>query len=58
MYSVIPIEAAAPALVIVGALMIRQVRRARGIHPLMWAVAVLFVGYFAEGAIGSWLDAR
>lgn len=103
LYSVIPIEAAAPALVVVGALMIRQVRdidfgdfavalpafltivvmpftysiangvgagfiswvllhvvtgRARVIHPLMWAVAVLFVGYFAEGAIGSWLGVR
>jgi AGZA family xanthine/uracil permease-like MFS transporter len=94
LYSVIPIEAAAPALVVVGALMVAQVReidftdfvialpafltivvmpftysiangvgvgfisrvllhlvtgRARGIHPLMWIVAVLFAVYFSIG---------
>ena len=92
LYEVVPVEAAAPALVIVGALMIGGVRdvewsdfsvalpvfltivvmpftysiangigagfiswvllrsatgRARGIHPLMWVVAVAFVLYFA-----------
>jgi AGZA family xanthine/uracil permease-like MFS transporter len=96
LYSVVPIEAAAPALVVVGALMIRQITeidfrefsaglpafltivvmpftysiangigagfisyvllrlasgRGRKIHPLMWAVAVAFVGYFAVGPI-------
>jgi AGZA family xanthine/uracil permease-like MFS transporter len=100
LYSVIPIEAAAPALVIVGALMVGQVReidfsdltvalpafltivmmpftysiangvgagfiswvllhvvtgRRRGIHPLMWVVAVLFVLYFAPGPFASLL---
>ncbi len=89
---VVPSEAAAPALVIVGALMISQIRtlewddmslvipafltialmpftysitngigagvvsyvllraaagRARGIHPLMWVISVLFLVYFA-----------
>lgn len=94
LYAVIPIEAAAPALVVVGALMVAQVReidftdfvialpaflaivvmpftysiangvgvgfiswvllhlatgRARGMHPLMWIVAVLFALYFFVG---------
>ncbi|WP_219413312.1 NCS2 family permease [Pseudonocardia nigra] len=96
LYSIVPIEAAAPALVIVGALMMRQITgidftefrvalpafltivvmpftysiangigagfvayvvlaaatgRARIIHPLMWVVAVAFVGYFAVGPL-------
>ncbi|MDG3014896.1 NCS2 family permease [Speluncibacter jeojiensis] len=96
LYAVVPIEAAAPALVVVGALMIGQVRdidfssfqvalpafltivvmpftysiangigvgfiawvathtaagRARDVHPLMWAVALAFVAYFAVGPI-------
>jgi AGZA family xanthine/uracil permease-like MFS transporter len=96
LYQVVPIEAAAPALVIVGALMMLQIKdidfadfsiglpafltivvmpftysitngigagfvsyvvlrgvtgRARGIHPLMWIVAALFVIYFAFGPI-------
>jgi AGZA family xanthine/uracil permease-like MFS transporter len=96
LYQVVPIEAAAPALVIVGALMMLQIKdidfadfsiglpafltivvmpftysitngigagfvsyvvlrgvtgRARGIHPLMWIIAALFVIYFAFGPI-------
>lgn len=96
LYSVVPIEAAAPALVIVGALLMRQITeigftdfrvalpafltivvmpftfsiangigagfisyvllaaaagRARAVHPLMWVVAVAFVGYFAVGPL-------
>jgi adenine/guanine/hypoxanthine permease len=96
LYSIVPVEAAAPALVIVGALMVRQISeidftefrvalpafltiavmpftysiangigagfityvllavgtgRARTVHPLMWVVAVAFVGYFAVGPI-------
>ena len=96
LYSVVPIEAAAPALVIVGALMMRQIvdidfmdfrialpafltivvmpftysiangigagfisyvvlaavsGKAKTVHPLMWVVAVAFVGYFAVGPI-------
>ncbi len=96
LYSIVPIEAAAPALVVVGALMMRQVvdiefaefrvalpafltivvmpftysiangigagfisyvvlaaatGRARTVHPLMWLVAVAFVGYFAVGPL-------
>ena len=96
LYEVVPIEAAAPALVIVGALLMRQITeidfadfrialpafltivvmpftysiangigagfisyvvlaaatgRARTVHPLMWVVAVAFVGYFAVGPI-------
>lgn len=96
LYSVIPLEAAAPALVIVGALMMLQIKeidfadfsiglpafltivvmpftysiangigagfvsyvllraftgRARGIHPLMWIIAVAFAVYFAIGPI-------
>lgn len=96
LYSIVPIEAAAPALVIVGALMMRQIvdidfmdfrialpafltiivmpftysiangigagfisyvflaavsGRAKTVHPLMWVVAVAFVGYFAVGPI-------
>jgi len=98
LYEVVPIEAAAPALVVVGALMMRQVRdidftdfsvalpafltivvmpftysiangigagflscvllrsatgQARQVHPLMWVVAVAFLGYFAVGPIES-----
>jgi AGZA family xanthine/uracil permease-like MFS transporter len=96
LYSVVPIEAAAPALVVVGALIMRQISaidfgdfpvalpafltiivmpftysiangigagfisyvvlaagtgRARTVHPLMWVVAVAFVGYFAVGPL-------
>jgi AGZA family xanthine/uracil permease-like MFS transporter len=96
LYEVVPIEAAAPALVIVGALLMRQITeidfsefrvalpafltivvmpftysiangigagfisyvvlnaatgRARAVHPLMWAVAVAFVAYFAVGPL-------
>jgi adenine/guanine/hypoxanthine permease len=96
LYEVVPVEAAAPALVVVGALMMRQVAeidwtdfsialpafltivvmpftysiangigagfvsyvllrvatgRVREVHPLMWVVAVAFVGYFAVGPI-------
>jgi AGZA family xanthine/uracil permease-like MFS transporter len=96
LYQVVPVEAAAPALVVVGALMMRQVAdidwtdfsialpafltivvmpftysiangigagfvsyvllrmatgRVREIHPLMWVVAVAFIGYFAVGPI-------
>ncbi|HEX6402108.1 MAG TPA: NCS2 family permease [Pseudonocardiaceae bacterium] len=98
LYAVVPIEAAAPALVVVGALMVRQIGgidftdfsialpafltivvmpftysiangigagfisyvllrtatgRARQVHPLMWVVAVAFLGYFAVGPIQS-----
>ncbi len=96
LYSSVPIEAAAPALVVVGVLMMAQIKeidfsdftialpafltivvmpftysiangigagfisyvvlrtatgRVRGIHPLMWIVAVAFVVYFAMGPI-------
>ncbi|OXM55356.1 NCS2 family permease [Amycolatopsis alba] len=96
LYQVVPVEAAAPALVVVGALMMSQVKeidfadftvalpafltivvmpftysiangigagfvsyvvlravsgRAKGIHPLMWAIAAMFVAYFAVGPI-------
>jgi AGZA family xanthine/uracil permease-like MFS transporter len=96
LYSVVPIEAAAPALVVVGALLMRQISqidfaefrvglpafltivvmpftysiangigtgfisyvflaaatgRGRSVHPLMWVVAVAFVGYFAVGPL-------
>jgi AGZA family xanthine/uracil permease-like MFS transporter len=96
LYSVIPVEAAAPALVVVGAMMLTQIKgidftdftialpafltivvmpftysiangigagfisyvllrsatgKARGVHPLMWVVAVAFVVYFAVGPI-------
>jgi AGZA family xanthine/uracil permease-like MFS transporter len=96
LYSVVPVEAAAPALVVVGVLMMAQVKeidfsdftvglpafltmvvmpftysiangmgvgfisfvvlrvatgKARGIHPLMWAIALAFVAYFAIGPI-------
>jgi AGZA family xanthine/uracil permease-like MFS transporter len=96
LYQVVPVEAAAPALVVVGALMMRQIAeidfsdfavalpafltivvmpftysiangigagfisyvllrvvagRSREVHPLMWVVAVAFVGYFAIGPI-------
>ncbi len=100
LYAIVPIEAAAPALVVVGALMIRQVvdidladfrvalpafltivvmpftysiangigagfiswvllaaatGKARTVHPLMWVVAVAFVGYFAVGPLRALL---
>jgi AGZA family xanthine/uracil permease-like MFS transporter len=100
LYEVVPIEAAAPALVVVGALMVRQVRdidftdfsialpafltivvmpftysiangigagfvsyvllrtatgRGGQVHPLMWGVAVAFLGYFAVGPIQALL---
>lgn len=96
LYAVVPIEAAAPALVVVGALLMRQVTEidfsefrialpafltivvmpftysiangigagfisyvvlaaatgeARSVHPLMWVVAVAFLGYFAVGPL-------
>ena len=96
LYQVVPVEAAAPALVVVGAMMMTQIRdidfgdfsialpafltivvmpftysiangigagfisyvllraltgRIKTIHPLMWVVAVAFVGYFAVGPI-------
>ncbi|MBB5853216.1 NCS2 family permease [Amycolatopsis umgeniensis] len=96
LYQVVPVEAAAPALVVVGALMMSQVKeidfsdftvalpafltivvmpftysiangigagfvsyvvlravsgRAKGIHPLMWGIAVMFLAYFAVGPI-------
>lgn len=96
LYQVVPVEAAAPALVVVGALMMSQVKeidfsdftialpafltivvmpftysiangigagfvsyvvlravtgKAKGVHPLMWAIAVMFVAYFAVGPI-------
>jgi AGZA family xanthine/uracil permease-like MFS transporter len=96
LYNSVPVEAAAPALVIVGVLMMAQIKeidfsdftialpafltivvmpftysiangigagfvsyvliraatgKIRGIHPLMWAVSVAFVVYFAIGPI-------
>lgn len=96
LYQVVPVEAAAPALVVVGALLMSQVKeidfsdftvalpafltivvmpftysiangigagfvsyvviravtgKAKGVHPLMWGIAVLFVAYFAVGPI-------
>ncbi|WP_301546962.1 NCS2 family permease [Gordonia sp. X0973] len=96
LYQVVPLEAVAPALVIVGALMIGQIRtidltrfeyalpafltivampftysiangiglgfiswvvlatargKAREVHPILWAVAVVFVVYFARAPI-------
>ncbi|OLF09335.1 MFS transporter [Actinophytocola xinjiangensis] len=96
LYEAVPVEAAAPALVIVGVLMMAQIKeidfddftvalpafltivvmpftysiangigagfvsyvvlravtgRLRGIHPLLWIVAALFVVYFAIGPI-------
>ncbi len=101
LYQAVPVEAAAPALVIVGVLMMAQIReidftdfsialpafltivvmpftysiangigagfisyvllrtatgKARGIHPLMWIVAALFVVFFAIGPIQAALD--
>ncbi len=98
LYAIVPVEAAAPALVVVGAMMFRQITtidlselrtaipafltvvvmpftysiangigagfisyvvlsaatgRARQVHPLMWVVAVAFVGYFAVGPLRS-----
>lgn len=98
LYAIVPVEAAAPALVVVGALIFRQITsidlselrtalpafltvvvmpftysiangigagfvsyvvlsaatgRARQVHPLMWVVAVAFVGYFAVGPLRS-----
>ncbi|HEV7650821.1 MAG TPA: NCS2 family permease [Actinophytocola sp.] len=96
LYQAVPVEAAAPALVVVGVLMMAQIKeidftdftialpafltivvmpftysisngigagfisfvllrtatgKVRGIHPLMWIVAALFVVYFALGPI-------
>ncbi len=96
LYKIVPMEAVAPALVVVGALMMSQVReidftrfeyalpafltivvmpftysianglgvgfiawvvlqsangKIRKVHPLLWAVAALFVVYFARGPI-------
>ncbi|MBE1576525.1 NCS2 family permease [Amycolatopsis roodepoortensis] len=96
LYQIVPVEAAAPALVVVGALMMSQVKeidfadftvalpafltivvmpftysiangigagfvsyvviravtgKAKGVHPLMWGIAVMFVAYFAVGPI-------
>jgi len=96
LYEAVPVEAAAPALVVVGVLMMAQIKevdftdftialpafltivvmpftysisngigagfisyvllravtgKARGIHPLMWIVAAVFVVYFALGPI-------
>ncbi len=96
LYAIVPVEAAAPALVVIGAMMFRQITaidlsdlriaipafltvvvmpftysiangigagfisyvvlaaatgRARTVHPLMWAVAAAFVGYFAVGPL-------
>ena len=101
LYEAVPVEAAAPALVIVGVLMMAQIKeidfddfsvalpafltivvmpftysiangigagfvsyvllravtgRGRGIHPLMWIVAALFVVYFAIGPIQAAFD--
>ncbi|RZT83757.1 AGZA family xanthine/uracil permease-like MFS transporter [Pseudonocardia sediminis] len=98
LYAIVPVEAAAPALVVIGAMMFRQITaidlsdlriaipafltvvvmpftysiangigagfisyvvlaaatgRARSVHPLMWVVAVAFVGYFAVGPLRS-----
>ncbi|MBW0105660.1 NCS2 family permease [Pseudonocardia sp. KRD291] len=98
LYAIVPVEAAAPALVVIGAMMFRQITaidlsdlriaipafltvvvmpftysiangigagfisyvvlaaatgRARTVHPLMWVVAVAFVGYFAVGPLRS-----
>jgi AGZA family xanthine/uracil permease-like MFS transporter len=30
--------------------------RARGVHPLLWVVAALFVVYFAIGPVEDWLS--
>ncbi len=101
LYQVVPVEAAAPALVVVGALMMSQVKeidfsdftvalpafltivvmpftysiangigagfvsfvvlravtgKAKGIHPLMWGIAVMFLAYFAVGPIQAVFD--
>jgi adenine/guanine/hypoxanthine permease len=101
LYESVPVEAAAPALVVVGVLMMAQIReidftdftvalpafltivvmpftysiangigagfvsfvilraatgKARGIHPLMWIIAALFVVYFAIGPIRAAFD--
>ena len=98
LYAIVPVEAAAPALVVIGAMMFRQITvidlsdlriaipafltvvvmpftysiangigagfvsyvvlaaatgRARTVHPLMWVVAIAFVGYFAVGPLRS-----
>lgn len=100
LYAIVPIEAAAPALVVVGALIMRQISeidfsefrialpafltivtmpftysiangigagfiswvllaaatgRGRGVHPLMWVVAVAFTAYFAVGPLRNLL---
>jgi AGZA family xanthine/uracil permease-like MFS transporter len=99
--SIVPFEAASPALVVVGFLLMTQIRnidfedwtiaipcfltivlmpftysitngigagfvwyavlrgatgRARGVHPLLWVVAALFVVYFAIGPVEDWLS--
>ncbi|GAA4537165.1 NCS2 family permease [Amycolatopsis samaneae] len=96
LYQIVPVEAAAPALVVVGAMLMTQVKeidftdfsialpafltivvmpftysiangigagfvsyvairavtgKARQVHPLMWAIAVAFIAYFAVGPI-------
>ena len=101
LYQAVPVEAAAPALIVVGVLMMAQIkeidftdftialpafltivvmpftysiangigagfisyvllrvatRKARGIHPLLWIVALLFVVYFVIGPIQAALD--
>jgi adenine/guanine/hypoxanthine permease len=101
LYQAVPVEAAAPALIVVGVLMMAQIkeidftdftialpafltivvmpftysiangigagfisyvllrvatRKARGIHPLLWVVALLFVVYFVIGPIQAALD--
>jgi adenine/guanine/hypoxanthine permease len=98
--SIVPFEAASPALVVVGFLLMTQIRnidfqdwtvaipafltivlmpftysitngigagfvsyavlraatgRAKGVHPLLWIVAALFVVYFAIGPIEDWI---
>lgn len=101
LYEVIPLEAVAPALVVVGALMIGQLRsidftrfdyalpafltvvvmpftysiangigvgfiswvvmataagKVRSVHPLLWAVAAVFVAYFARAPISDLIN--
>lgn len=102
LYEIVPMEAVTPALVVVGALMMAQVRdidfsrfeyalpafltimvmpftysiangigvgfiawvvmasahgKWRSVHPLLWAVAILFVLYFARGPISDLMAA-
>jgi AGZA family xanthine/uracil permease-like MFS transporter len=101
LYQAVPVEAAAPALIVVGVLMMAQIKeidftdftialpafltivvmpftysiangigagfisyvllriatgKGRGIHPLLWIVALLFVVYFVIGPIQAALD--